>query len=390
MPKEKRGYPVFPPIQSPQYTPVPDFFFDTAMSHLNLAQTRIYLFICRKTFGWKKEYDDISISQIVWGTGLKEPTVKKETRNLCQMGLICRKGNSSQHKGSLPSTYSLNMVTSPINIRYPQEQSEQVGVSHEIPGGVSGETPHGGVSGETPTINTNINKQQHVVVALLNKYGLSRNIAQKFANTYDAVYIEQKVAYLAYNLTYAPENVKKPAAWLRRAIEQDWAAPDGYRTPEQIAAEKAQLTTAQQRQQQADQIKQQQQAEQQAEKEREWEAARHFSRTHFGTSEAEITLWQQVLIDLKPQLAYNIYPLLENGELLAIQEKTAVIGVLFPLHQGIVADKARHQLLSSFSYLSQDVDDIKVVVLGDVDSTPANGTQSSLVVATVASSENSD
>jgi hypothetical protein len=51
----------------PHYTQVPDELFDTLMPHLSGAELKVLLYIIRRTFGFKKQMDSISLSQMVSG-----------------------------------------------------------------------------------------------------------------------------------------------------------------------------------------------------------------------------------------------------------------------------------------------------------------------------------
>ena len=51
-------------------------------------------FILRKTYGWHKKIDIISLSQFVQGTGLHKNTVCKAINKLLDMNLITKKGNA--------------------------------------------------------------------------------------------------------------------------------------------------------------------------------------------------------------------------------------------------------------------------------------------------------
>ena len=53
------------------------------------------------------------------------------------------------------------------------------------------------------------------------------------ASKHDERYIRQKASYLDYLLEVSPEKVRSPKGWLRRAIEEDYGAPDGFKTLEE-------------------------------------------------------------------------------------------------------------------------------------------------------------
>lgn len=52
------------------------------------AQLRLILFLWRKTYGFRKKVDEISISQWVKGTGLNERTVRRELKTLKTLNVI--------------------------------------------------------------------------------------------------------------------------------------------------------------------------------------------------------------------------------------------------------------------------------------------------------------
>ena len=61
---EPQAIPQFPGFRSPNYTMVPDDLFDDLMAGLSGAELKVLLYIIRRTFGFKKHSDDISLNQI--------------------------------------------------------------------------------------------------------------------------------------------------------------------------------------------------------------------------------------------------------------------------------------------------------------------------------------
>lgn len=57
---------------------------------LNGSETKCYLVVIRKTFGWRKERDRIAKSQIMAATGLSESAVDQSMASLVAFGLILR------------------------------------------------------------------------------------------------------------------------------------------------------------------------------------------------------------------------------------------------------------------------------------------------------------
>jgi len=81
-----------------QFTPnsfqVPNAFVDDVLSQIGDVSAKLYLIICRKTRGWYKEQDSISLSQFQALSGKSRPTVTKALAELIQIGLIIECGTT--------------------------------------------------------------------------------------------------------------------------------------------------------------------------------------------------------------------------------------------------------------------------------------------------------
>ena len=81
-------------FEKPNYTQIPNDFFDSVMTELTDSELRVLLVIMRKTFGWSKEIDRISLTQLVELTGLARSGVaiglygRKDTNGVTSGGLI--------------------------------------------------------------------------------------------------------------------------------------------------------------------------------------------------------------------------------------------------------------------------------------------------------------
>ncbi len=62
-------------------------------------------------------------------------------------------------------------------------------------------------------------------------WGISENVSNVLAQRYTPDYIRSKIEFLTFLLTGKKDAVKKPAAWLRSAIQNDYAEPDGFLSP---------------------------------------------------------------------------------------------------------------------------------------------------------------
>src|SRR3954468_13383909 len=107
---------------SPQYTQVPGELFDDLMAHLSGAELKVLLYIIRRTFGFKKDSDNISLKQICngittkegeildKGTGLSLSTVQLALKGLIEKQCVITVRNRSKEKGDQPTTFSLNVL----------------------------------------------------------------------------------------------------------------------------------------------------------------------------------------------------------------------------------------------------------------------------------------
>jgi Bacteriophage replication protein O len=112
----------FKGFNSPRYTQVPDELFDGLMAHLSGAELKVLLYIIRRTFGFKKDTDNISLNQICngiktrdgelldMGTGLSLSTVQLALKGLIEKKCVVTVRNRSKEKGDEPTTYSLNIL----------------------------------------------------------------------------------------------------------------------------------------------------------------------------------------------------------------------------------------------------------------------------------------
>ena len=100
-------------------TPIPDEFFDLLAVQLSEAELRVLLYIMRRTFGFKKTSDAISLSQLTdgirkrdgsvldHGTGLSKPSVLKAVSGLQAKGIIAIEKRTGYDGRNEVNVYSL-------------------------------------------------------------------------------------------------------------------------------------------------------------------------------------------------------------------------------------------------------------------------------------------
>jgi len=104
-------------IPPPNYTQTPNDLFDHWIPHLKESELKVLLVIIRKTFGWHKERDRISISQLERFTGLSEKSVLCAVKSLISKGVI--KKQTIGERGKQQSFYEL--VVEDSNNSYPRK-----------------------------------------------------------------------------------------------------------------------------------------------------------------------------------------------------------------------------------------------------------------------------
>jgi len=92
----------------PNFTPVPNIIFDEVMRALAPGATKILFAICRFTYGWGKQSDRISLSQLQDITGMARGSVARSIRELGDVVTITP-GNPRRQQAS---EYRLNIEIS--------------------------------------------------------------------------------------------------------------------------------------------------------------------------------------------------------------------------------------------------------------------------------------
>ncbi|HEY5236135.1 MAG TPA: replication protein, partial [Rhabdochlamydiaceae bacterium] len=75
-------------IPVPNYTQAPNELFDEWLPKLSFVELKVLMVIVRKTFGWHKVRDRISLSQLEKFTGAQRQAILSATKSLQNLGLI--------------------------------------------------------------------------------------------------------------------------------------------------------------------------------------------------------------------------------------------------------------------------------------------------------------
>ena len=103
------------------FVPIPNAYIDRYLADLSGAEVKVLLAILRRTAGWRKESDEISLSQIEKMTGLDRKSVIAGLRGLLKRGLIAQTKDSA---GSRAASYTC-VVPSSTGGKIPPEGGDQ-------------------------------------------------------------------------------------------------------------------------------------------------------------------------------------------------------------------------------------------------------------------------
>lgn len=373
----------FPGFYFPTTTPIPDQVFDELLHRLSGAELKVLLYICRRTFGFKKDSDDISLNQMLngivkrdgtridYGTGLSKPSLIKALKDLQEKGIVLAVRQSSEEKGNEPTNYRLRFVNpSPTT---PGEEAGERPSSGGLDRPEKNFTPLGKKTllggrskkftkplvkklnpQQTEIQETEEQQQTAAVVAALMAQGVEPEVAHRLAGLEHVTleFVRKQIDQRDFLLETAPERVKRPTAFLVRAIERSFAEPDGYRPKALREAEAAaQHQQAEERRRRQAQVEQQVQETQIAQAQsldhkRQAESERLAQlQAEWGSNERENRLWQEVLADLKSQLNSTIgYGLLERSALLAVEGGDVVLAVPNAWTKDYISQRLSHPL----------------------------------------------
>lgn len=165
----------FEGFSSPNSTYVPDVVFDELAPQLTEAELRVLLYIIRRTFGFKKNADTISLRQMTTGirtkegkvldngTGLSKSANARGVKGLIEKGIILATRNRSKTKGDEATTYTLHFKDTPVSSK------ETRGVSLKEHGGVLLEDPQHTVKQNTVRQQTDFKSSNIRMAKLIEK-----------------------------------------------------------------------------------------------------------------------------------------------------------------------------------------------------------------------------
>ena len=327
MAKKKNDDWKFEGFAFPTTTPVPDQVFDELLHRLSPTEVVVLLYIIRRTFGFKKNSDNISLKQLCEGittsngrvldrgTGLSKATVTRALKKLEEKQVIKRIRRRSEKKGDQPTTYELNFLTPVSQFETPPVSSVRHPVSH-------------------PRDTQQTVKQQtdSVVVEDLTSRGITPQIAEQLIKEYPEQLLREKIEILDYlEETESPLISRNPAGYLMKAITEDYSPPKGFKTKAEREAEKEERENE----------RLELEIKNQSKKEKEQSFQSQVIET-YQIPEDLLSIWQSVLDQLNtevPKAAFNKW--FSGTYLLSVKDGIATVGVENTAAQEWLTDRAR-------------------------------------------------
>nr|DAW69666.1 MAG TPA: replication protein O [Caudoviricetes sp.] len=166
----------------PNFLQVPNAVIDELLPDLTGAELKCYLVVIRKTKGWNKESDNISISQFMKATGLSNSAVIKACESLVKYGLLIKQ-NGARNTG-VYAVNSYSKTTCEESSQVTCEKSSPVKKVHstcEESSQVTCEKSSHTINNIKNTIqNTNKKTTQKNSLALLAEFGIVGQLAEDF------------------------------------------------------------------------------------------------------------------------------------------------------------------------------------------------------------------
>lgn len=362
----------------------------------SLAELKVVEYVLKHTWGYQ-EYDlkkRISLDEfrhgrkrkdgttIDQGTGLSKQSVIDGLKNAVKHGFLeVEKDDSDQARKK--RYYSLRMQES-IDQKPPTNQDRE----HETPdttadrvewiadlqsGASSGEAEQGeegkhldadvknlDIRGpisrhrsEKDTSERYFNNNKEVVDVLIAE-GIETKTAHQLACIEHVTldFVLKQIDQRDFLLETAPDRVKRPTAFLVRAIQRAFPKPDGYKPKDIRESEAAaQLQKGEEDRRRQARIEQQVTAEQVIkqrvlDQKRQAEIAQlNQLQARWGTRDKEKQLWQRVLTELQVQLKWTIgYSVIEHSVLLSTENGEVVIAVLNNWARDYVTKRLSHPI----------------------------------------------
>lgn len=194
-------------IHEPNFTQVPNVIFDYWMHELDHCTSLVLLFLCRKTFGWQKTKDSLSLTKIESGLKMSRNRVIKSLKILEEHELIIKQQHTNCHGDKDPNTYELII----------HERGDNGGVVHDV-NHVVHEMNHPGSAPHELGVVHDVNIQKKDIQNKKNNVVVAPGQARE---TFPSKAIDPRGKFTKDDLYFRANKEKRD--WTAQEIEEAWS-----------------------------------------------------------------------------------------------------------------------------------------------------------------------
>ena len=168
----------------PNFLQVPNAVIDELLPDLTGAELKCYLVVIRKTKGWNKESDSISVSQFMEVTGLSNRSVITACESLVEMGLLERSGGERKLNTYSVKAFEISQTGEKSSLDETGEKTSPTGENFSQTGEKSSsdlvKKVHTQNNNKNTIQNTNKKTTQKNSLDLLAEFGIVGQLADDF------------------------------------------------------------------------------------------------------------------------------------------------------------------------------------------------------------------
>lgn len=235
-----KGY-KFKGIESPNYTQVPNVFLDELMSELTGSELKVLMYINRRTFGFGKRSDNISLNQIANGIIKKDGTildkgigssirhVQRAIKGLVDKNIIVKVKRASKEKGLESTNYSLKLKKDLFKFYGHFDHSPMDILTIEQKKVIQNKETQ---QQKNKNAVLNLKKEKELIEKLI-KLRVKKDVAKSLIRTHDHKKIESYIDYVNQRIKKGFE-IRSISAYLIDAIKNNYQLPENFKTEDEL------------------------------------------------------------------------------------------------------------------------------------------------------------
>jgi len=234
----------FKGIAEPNYTQVPNIYIDDLMSELTGSELKVLMYITRRTFGFGKKSDNISLNQIANGITKKDGTILDKGTGLSirqviyainildDKGIIKKVKRASKEKGLEATNYSLKFkkdLFEPLCKNFSSPNAESSVVQKKV-------IQHKEIQQQENEKNVVADsKNGKELIDKLIELKVKKEVAESIVKEQDHKKIEKYMAYVKQKVSQGSD-IKSIPGYLIDAIKNSYKLPENFKTESDISS----------------------------------------------------------------------------------------------------------------------------------------------------------